>query len=64
MTLKASALSLGYLTEDEFDRWVRPEEMVGSLPYSLASQVQPRDQEPERLRLRFIAILYVLGVIV
>lgn len=31
LTLKASALALGYLTEDEFDRWVRPEEMVGSL---------------------------------
>lgn len=32
LTLKASALALGYLTEDEFDRWVRPQEMVGSLP--------------------------------
>ncbi|RAU39074.1 class II fumarate hydratase [Enterobacter sp. RIT418] len=31
LTLKASALSLGYLTEDEFDAWVRPEAMVGSL---------------------------------
>ncbi|MGO3911631.1 class II fumarate hydratase [Huaxiibacter chinensis] len=31
LTLKASALALGYLTEAEFDRWVRPEEMVGSL---------------------------------
>ena len=27
----ASALALGYLTEAEFDSWVRPEEMVGSL---------------------------------
>ena len=26
-----SALALGYLTEAEFDRWVRPEEMVGSM---------------------------------
>ena len=31
LTLKASALALGYLTEAEFDSWVRPEEMVGSL---------------------------------
>ncbi|MCI1898724.1 MAG: class II fumarate hydratase [Enterobacter sp.] len=30
LTLKASALALGYLTEAEFDSWVRPEEMVGS----------------------------------
>jgi fumarate hydratase, class II len=31
LTLKASALALGYLTEAEFDSWVRPQEMVGSL---------------------------------
>lgn len=31
LTLKASALALGYLTETEFDAWVRPEAMVGSL---------------------------------
>lgn len=31
LTLRASALALGYLTEDEFDRWVRPESMVGSM---------------------------------
>ncbi|MBR8174931.1 class II fumarate hydratase [Burkholderia ambifaria] len=29
-TLKAAALALGYLTEAEFDAWVRPEEMIGS----------------------------------
>ena len=28
-TLKAAALALGYVTEDEFDAWVRPERMVG-----------------------------------
>jgi len=28
-TLKESALALGYLTEEEFDQWVRPEEMIG-----------------------------------
>ncbi|MCT6662731.1 class II fumarate hydratase [Enterobacter mori] len=31
LTLKAAALALGYLTEAEFDAWVRPEAMVGSL---------------------------------
>ncbi|HCM9496628.1 TPA: class II fumarate hydratase [Enterobacter asburiae] len=31
LTLKASALALGYLTEEDFDAWVRPEAMVGSL---------------------------------
>lgn len=30
-TLKESALELGYLTEEEFDQWVVPSEMVGSL---------------------------------
>lgn len=29
LTLKESALALGYLTESEFDQWVKPEEMVG-----------------------------------
>jgi fumarate hydratase class II len=28
-TLKAAALALGYLTAEQFDRWVRPEDMVG-----------------------------------
>ena len=28
-TLRASALELGYLTNEEFDLWVRPEEMTG-----------------------------------
>ncbi len=28
-TLKETALALGYLTADEFDQWVRPEDMVG-----------------------------------
>ncbi|KAK8738611.1 hypothetical protein OTU49_003964, partial [Cherax quadricarinatus] len=28
-TLKESALKLGYLTEDEFSKWVRPEDMLG-----------------------------------
>jgi len=30
-TLKAAALALGYLTEQEFDEWVRPEKMIGSM---------------------------------
>jgi fumarate hydratase, class II len=29
-TLKASALALGYVTEQQFDEWVRPNEMVGN----------------------------------
>ena len=29
LTLKESALALGYLTAEEFDAWVRPEDMVG-----------------------------------
>ena len=28
-TLRESALALGYVTAEDFDRWVRPEEMVG-----------------------------------
>lgn len=32
LTLRASALALGYLTEEQFDTWVRPETMVGSMP--------------------------------
>ncbi|QQA78078.1 class II fumarate hydratase [Pectobacterium parmentieri] len=31
LTLKAAALKLSYLTEAQFDEWVRPQEMVGSL---------------------------------
>ncbi len=30
-TLKQASLALGYLTEEEFDQWVRPEDMIGSL---------------------------------
>ena len=30
-TLKAAAIKLGYLTEKEFDAWVRPKDMVGGL---------------------------------
>ena len=30
-TLKEEAVNLGYLTADEFDEWVKPEEMIGSL---------------------------------
>ena len=29
MTLRASALELGYVTNQEFDEWVRPEDMTG-----------------------------------
>lgn len=30
-TLKNAALELGYVTEEEFDEWVKPEKMVGNL---------------------------------
>jgi fumarate hydratase class II len=30
--LKDSALALGYVTEEEFDAWVRPEDMIGPSP--------------------------------
>ncbi len=30
-TLKEEAINLGYLTAEEFDQWVRPEDMVGGL---------------------------------
>ena len=29
LTLRESALALGYLTNEEFDEWVRPEQMTG-----------------------------------
>lgn len=31
LTLKVSALKLGYVTEQQFDEWVRPEDMLGSM---------------------------------
>ena len=30
-TLKEAAIELGYLSAEEFDLWVRPEDMIGSL---------------------------------
>ena len=30
-TLKEEAIRLGYVTEEEYDKWVKPEDMVGSL---------------------------------
>jgi fumarate hydratase class II len=31
LTLKEAALQLGYLTAEQFDEWVRPEDMVGDM---------------------------------
>jgi fumarate hydratase class II len=31
LTLKASALALGHVTEKQFDEWVKPEQMVGKI---------------------------------
>ena len=30
-SLKEAALALGFLTAEEFDLWVRPEDMIGEL---------------------------------
>ena len=30
-TLKEEAINLGYVTAEEYDEWVKPEDMVGSL---------------------------------
>ena len=30
ITLRNACLNLGYLTEEEFDKWVRPEDMIGN----------------------------------
>jgi fumarate hydratase class II len=30
-TLKEAAVELGHVTAEQFDQWVRPEDMVGSL---------------------------------
>ena len=30
-TLKSAALSLGFLTEEEFEQWVKPEDMIGEI---------------------------------
>ena len=32
LSLRESAIGLGLLTNEQFDEWVRPEEMIGSLP--------------------------------
>ncbi len=29
LTLKASAIAMGHVTSEQFDQWVRPEDMVG-----------------------------------
>ncbi|NDC41895.1 MAG: class II fumarate hydratase [Chitinophagia bacterium] len=35
-TLKETAVALGYLTPEEFDMWVKPEEMVGDISIQMA----------------------------
>jgi fumarate hydratase class II len=37
-TLKATAIKLGYLTEEQFDQYVRPEEMLGPHEYKPKSK--------------------------
>merc|ERR1712203_711630 len=63
-TLKAAALALGHLTEQQFDAWVRPDQMVGP-SLKKYSSVEEREQaemaaqqakvsEAERQRLELI----------
>ncbi|TDQ31549.1 class II fumarate hydratase [Zeaxanthinibacter enoshimensis] len=37
-TLREEAVRLGYVTEEEYDAWVRPEDMVGSMPAEKSSK--------------------------
>ncbi len=30
-TLREAAIELGYVTNEQFDQWVKPEDMIGSL---------------------------------
>jgi fumarate hydratase class II len=32
LTLREAALKLGYVTPEQFDKWVRPEEMTHPMP--------------------------------
>ena len=51
-TLKAAALALGYVAEDEFDAWVRPETMVGSRRRPGGPQpTAPRERAPAASRI-------------
>jgi hypothetical protein len=34
--LREAAISLGLLTNEQFDQWVRPEDMIGSLTFNLS----------------------------
>jgi fumarate hydratase, class II len=43
-SLKAAALELGYVTADEFDRWVRPEDMIH--PLDIERDAQPASHAP------------------
>jgi hypothetical protein len=59
-TLKAAALALGHLTEEQFDAWVRPEQMIGpseqkySSPEERLSAQKAEVSEAERRRLDLI----------
>lgn len=33
LTLRQAALESGYVTEEQFDNWVKPEEMIGPTEY-------------------------------
>jgi Ca2+-binding EF-hand superfamily protein len=47
-TLKEAAMALGYLTEEQFDTWVRPEQMIGP-ELKKFSSFEGRDKEMQAL---------------
>ncbi|KAF9423914.1 hypothetical protein BGZ94_008146, partial [Podila epigama] len=36
-TLKEAAIALGLLTEEQFNQWVKPENMISATPYPASS---------------------------
>jgi fumarate hydratase class II len=38
LTLKQSALELGYLTEQQFNEWVRPDQMIGPSEFKASAK--------------------------
>lgn len=48
-TLKAAALGLGHLTEEQFDAWVRPEQMIGPSLKKYAT-VKEREEAEKKLQ--------------
>lgn len=67
LTLKAAALALGYLSEAEFDssgtartdgRQYESRALICNI------QVQPWNDQTKRLRLWFITVLHIVGIVI